>query len=134
MDFEKEILGKMDAMNLNLATLNDRLSTFEGETKAGFIELSGRIKGNNELIIKDLSSYTEKDVCEHHRENQGTRIGSISDRLIEVESQLKQHLLEHATTKGTTTNALINWIPGVLKTVIVAGAGLLAFANGWIGG
>ncbi len=57
MNFEDSILEKMDKMNDSLTSLNTKFVVFEGETKKALTELSGKIKGNHELITKDLTSY-----------------------------------------------------------------------------
>jgi len=132
MNFEESILEKMDKMNDSLATLNERLTVFEGRTEKALVELSGKIKGNHELIITDLNRYTDKDTCATYRENHGTRVSAVEERLIIVETLLKQHTYMAEQDKNNHSEALIAWLPDVIKAVIVIGGILVALANGWL--
>ena len=128
--FETELLKKMDSMGKDISTISKRLNTFEGETKTALSELSGRIKGNHELITKDLSNYVEKDVCSDHREKQGTRIGKIEERLGLIEYRIVGIEGQQSEKQKTTSEAIIAWVPDLLKFAGVIGAVIYFISKG----
>lgn len=132
INFESQLLRKMDIMGENLAAINERLTAFEGETKTAFMELSGKVKGNYELITRDLSNYVEKDICTDYREKQGSRLGRIEERVQLIEyrfNKIEDNLKER---QKTTSEAVIAWLPDMLKVVAVLGAVLYLISKGSI--
>lgn len=120
-NFESQVLGRMDTMGKGLVDLNERITIFEGETKSAFNELSGRIKGNQELIIKDLSNYVEKETCAIHRETQGSRIGNVEGEIEILQYRFGEFIKDKEKKDELTSNAIIAWLPDLLKVIITVG-------------
>ncbi|GAG85138.1 unnamed protein product [marine sediment metagenome] len=49
-DFENKLLDKLDIMNKNISDMNVRLTEFEGKTEKTLTTLSGKMKGNHDLL------------------------------------------------------------------------------------
>ena len=120
-DFEKTLLEKVDRMNESLSLMAERLTVFEGETKTSLAELSGKIKGNHELIVKDLSTYTDKDMCANYREAHGERIGDLEERVIRLELTLTNLLKLEDEKHHNISDRITAWLPSILVLVAIIG-------------
>lgn len=120
-DFEKTLLEKVDKMNESLSLMAERLTVFEGETKTALTELSGKIKGNHELIVKDLSSYTDKDMCANYREHHGERVGDIEERVIRLELTLSNLLKSEEDKHHNASDRITAWLPSIIALIAVIG-------------
>lgn len=131
-EFNIKLLDKLDDMNKNLATMNERLTVFEGKTDKALTSLSGKMKGNHDLLKSEIQSYVQKDTCENLRMKQGERIGDITKEFAVLKSSVEDHLKNNKSNIAAGTEMLITWLPGLLKVVAIVGGFLLALANGWI--
>lgn len=131
-DFNFELLKRLDTMNDSLTTMSTRLTELEGETKKSFIELSGRIKGNHELIKGEIQSYVSKDSCENHRERQGERIGKNEQAIALIGHDLSMLISDSSFKKSTNSEMLISWLPDLVKIVAIVGGLIFAKASGWL--
>lgn len=129
-DFEKTLLDKVDRMNENLSVLTERLTSFEGETKQALAELSGRIKGNHELIKSEIQTYVEKDTCESHRERQGNRIKEAEDRILRLEGSVVDLLNHEQDRRHNANDRLTAWMPSIIILIAVIGGMVWIFAGG----
>ena len=75
----KELDGKVNILDRNL-------SSFKIDTGNTITDISGKVKGNQELITKDLDRYVPLKSCEDNREHQGKRMGHIEHRLTVIET------------------------------------------------
>jgi len=120
-DFEKTLLAKVDTMNESLSALTDRLTSFEGETKQALTELSGKMKGNHDLLQSEIKTYVAKDTCENHREKQGLRVRDCEDRVTRLESTVTD-LLDHESRREEHVSERVTaWLPSVLILISIIG-------------
>ena len=121
-DFNFELLKRLDTMNDSLTAMNNRISDFEGETRKSLSELSGRIKGNHELIKSDIQSYVQKDTCERHRERQGERIGLNENKIGILYHDLETIRKEIDAKNATARERFTSFLPDIVKIVLIGGA------------
>ena len=121
-DFNFELLKRLDTMNDSLTAMNNRISDFEGETRKSLSELSGRIKGNHELIKSDIQSYVQKDPCERHRERQSERIGLNENKIGILYHDLETLRKEIDTKNATARERFTSFLPDIVKIVLIGGA------------
>lgn len=129
-DFEKTLLEKVDKLNESLSILTERLTTFEGRTEKALSELSGKIKGNHELIKTEIQTYVEKDTCETHRGKQGERIGKIETDVALLKnavSTLQDHEDKHEIQASERITA---WLPSIISVIAIIGAIIVLFSMG----
>jgi uncharacterized protein YjcR len=124
-DFEKTLLEKVDKMNdaftESLATLTDRLVSFENKTEKALTELSGKMKGNHDLLKSDIQKYVQKDTCETHRELSGKRIKYVEDRVLILEGKVED-LTEHEKSRQSNLSERITaWMPSIIITLSIVG-------------
>lgn len=127
-------------MNESLVTLNERLSSFEGETREALIKLDGKIRGNHDLISKEFQAYMEKDACVTHRTSQGERVSSIEQRVTVLETvchTMQENLTNIEQTvvekKHVVDERVTAWLPDIVKVIIIVGGIIFALAKGWLG-
>lgn len=92
--FEDILLGKINDMQTSMKNLETQFTGFKIDTQSALVDLSGKIKGNHELIVKDLDSYIDNPACEVYRDKLKDHVASIEERLSEIEAQVKYHLIE----------------------------------------
>ena len=104
----KELDGKVNDLDSNL-------SSFKIDTGNAITDISGKVKGNQELITKDLDRYVPISSCESHRENHGKRMGEIESRLTIIE------------TTSSTNKVSFSQIMVVLSLISVLIIGILNY-------
>lgn len=119
--FESTLLEKVDRLNDSLATLTERLTVFEGDTKQSLSELSGKMRGNHELLKKEIQYYVDKDSCGINRERQGTRIKEVEDRVLVLEGSVKD-LFDHEKERSNNYSERITaWLPSIIILISAIG-------------
>ena len=121
-DFENRVLQE-------IATMNKTLLAFEGRVETALAEMSGRVKGNKELIIKEFDSYMQKSSCETHREHNGLRVSKIEQRLAVIENQITDHLKDADRRRDDVSRKVTAWLPDLIKYLGIIGAAVYLFTK-----
>lgn len=120
-EFETILLNKVDALNTSLGLLSERLTEFEGATSQSLTELTGKIKGNHELLKSEIQTYVAKDTCENHREKQGVRVGNAEDRLLKLEGLVDDLITQEKKRESHFAERITAWMPSLIILVAVVG-------------
>ncbi len=120
-DFEKSILQEVAAMNKTLSEFSNTMTAFEGRVEKALLEMGGKVKGNQELLSKELNSYVQKEICETHRANNGLRFSNLEQRVAINEREIEIHLKDVDRTKDDNSKRITAWLPDVVKFIALVG-------------
>ena len=123
---ESTILKEISGMKTLLTDLNTTMT----EMKISLVETNGKLKGNHELILQELHSYTHKDICEKYREHSGDKITGIEKDITAIQASCDRHFEEHHDDKTNVKDAMIAWMPDIVKALIWGSIVLYVITSG----
>lgn len=126
------IIQEMSSIKDMLGNMKESIAELKGAMEKDLEGIRGRLKGNKELLEKDLDQFVTKTECHDCQQKTALRFAEF-DKEMELLKKENGDNKEKADKKEATTLELVSsWAPGIFKAIIYGVAAIIIATKGQI--